>query len=212
MRNEIYKITNKENSKIYIGLTIQGTRTRYLHHLYEARSGSNFPIHRAIRKYGEHNFEVEVIKSIEASEELKELEKFYIKELKANNRKFGYNLTEGGDGTLGKKHSEKTKEKIRQKAIGRIYSEETRQRQRDAASKVKNEDWYKENKRKAALIGNAKRSRKLEVLNIKTNEIIIFNSIKECSEKLDIPASSIHRILKTESKKHSNYLINLCQI
>lgn len=39
---------------------------------------------------------------------------------------FGYNVTEGGDGTFGRTHSEETKEKIRQKAIGREVTEATR--------------------------------------------------------------------------------------
>lgn len=156
--NEIYKITNKINNKIYIGLTIQGSRVRFLHHLYEARSGSIFPIHRALRKYKEENFELETLITLpegQDKEELKRLEKFYIKDLKANNRQFGYNLTEGGDGTLGRLHSEETKEKIRQKALGRKMSEESKKRMSEAQERMKLEDpLYYEKKARGAKVTN----------------------------------------------------------
>lgn len=124
--NEVYKITNKITGKIYIGITNQGSGARYRHHWYEARIGESAPIHRSMAKYGEENFTLEIIDFADTYEELKEKEKFWIKELNSMDRKIGYNLTEGGDGTFGRMHSEETKEKIRQKAIGRKASDETK--------------------------------------------------------------------------------------
>lgn len=126
--NEVYKITNKITNKIYIGITNQGSGTRYRHHWYEARTNESSPIYRSMAKYGEENFTLEIIGFAETYDELKEKEKYYIKEYDSTNRKIGYNLTEGGDGTFGRSHSEETKEKIRQKALGRIASEETKKR------------------------------------------------------------------------------------
>lgn len=212
MKNEIYKITNKINNKIYIGLTIQGTRTRYLHHLYEARSGSPFPIHRAIRKYGEENFEIETIISIEGNEELKNLEKFYIQEYKANNRQFGYNMTEGGDGTFGRLHSEETKDLIRQKAIGRKPSEDTRRRQSEAHDRNKNEDWYKENKRKAALISALLRKKKIEVYDLENNYINTYDSISETAKELNISRGVITDFFKNPNIKSRFYKFKQVEI
>lgn len=63
---EVYKLTNKENGKIYIGITNQGVTIRWYKHCSDAIYGnSNFPIHNAIRKYGKDNFQVEVIEEIE---------------------------------------------------------------------------------------------------------------------------------------------------
>ncbi len=195
MTNEIYKITNKVNGKIYIGLTIQGTRVRYLHHLYEARSNSTFPIHRAIRKYGEENFEVEVIVSVEAQEELKLLEKAYIQEYKANDRKFGYNMTEGGDGTFGRLHSEETKEKIRQKAIGRKMSDDSKRRMSEAHSRNKEQDWYKANKRRAALKSAESKKKKIDVYDLENNFIETCLSATETCNKYNITGSVLYRCL-----------------
>src|ERR1035437_5569311 len=119
MSNEVYKIANNVNGKVYIGITNQGAGVRFGHHLYEMRSGSTFPIHNAIRKYGVDNFTVETIAECENYEQLKELEKKFIKEYQSKLREFGYNLTDGGDGTFGRFHSEETKDKIRKKAQGR---------------------------------------------------------------------------------------------
>lgn len=196
MNNEIYKITNKINNKIYIGLTIQGVKVRFLHHLYEARSGSPFPIHRAIRKYGEENFELEIVKSIESSEELKELEKFYIKEFKANNRQFGYNMTEGGDGTFGRLHSEETKEKIRQKALGRKASEETKQRLKESANRIKEEDWYHDAKVRAGKATAEKTRRRIEVYDLQDNYITTYNSRDDASEATGVHKETILRCIK----------------
>lgn len=220
MKNQIYSITNNKNNKVYIGLTTQGNRTRFLHHLYEARSGSKFPIHRAIRKYGEESFEIKVLITLDQSqnpEELKRLEKFYIKEFKANNRKFGYNLTEGGDGTLGKLHSEETKDKIRQKALGRITSFETKQRMSEAHSKNKNEEWYKENKRKAVSILNKLKYSPIEIENIETGEKLNFEFIIDAAKNLNISRDTISKSIKNECIILKKYIArkitktNLCQ-
>ena len=129
--NEVYKITNKVTNKVYIGITNQGSGARYRHHWYESRIGEPSPIHRYMAKYGEENFTLEIIDFADTYDELKEKEKYWIKQYNSIDRTIGYNLTEGGDGTFGRKHSEETKEKIRQKALGRKLSDETKKKMSD---------------------------------------------------------------------------------
>jgi group I intron endonuclease len=129
MKNQIYKIVNLVNGKFYIGLSVNGGMKRYWKHMSEARCGSPFPIHKAIRKWGERNFELYIFHTLEEGKDPKELydlEKHYIALHKSNDKFIGYNLTAGGDGTIGRLHSDKTKDKIRQRAIGRKASEETK--------------------------------------------------------------------------------------
>jgi group I intron endonuclease len=126
--NEVYKITNKLTNKVYIGITNQGSGARYRHHWYESRIGEPSPIHRSMAKYGEENFTLEIIDFADTYDELKEKEKYWIKWYNSTDRSIGYNLTEGGDGTFGRMHSEETKEKIRQKALGRKASEDTKKK------------------------------------------------------------------------------------
>lgn len=95
----IYKITNLINNKIYVGQTRFDYQKRFKRHLFEAKRGVlNYPLYRAIRKYGEENFKIECIEEIDDNL-LNERECFWIKELNsyAKNNK-GYNATYGGEG------------------------------------------------------------------------------------------------------------------
>lgn len=153
MKLEVYKITNNKNGKIYIGITNQGVTVRWGKHCSDSNRNSSFPLHNAIRKYGKENFQIVVIEVIENEDYdyLKERECFWIKEFDSYNRNIGYNLTLGGDGTFGRFHSEDTKDKIRQKALNRHPSDNTRKNMSDAQKKV-NRDYSK-----LANISNTKR-------------------------------------------------------
>ena len=73
-------------------------------------------IHRAIKKHGVHNFVFTHFADAFTVESAKALERMLIVE---HNTlvPHGYNLTEGGDGLFGHKHTEETKAKIRQTNI-----------------------------------------------------------------------------------------------
>ena len=192
---EVYKITNKVTNKIYIGITNQGSGARYRHHWYEARTGEPAPIHKSMAKYGEDNFTLEVIDFAENAEELKEKEKYYIKFFNSKDRKIGYNLTDGGDGSLGRIPSEETREKIRKAHIGmkvpyksrshintkgeknpfygRTHTEETRNRISKANTGRKHTEEAVINMKKAKKdtpVGSENKSSK-KIINTKTNEI-----------------------------------------
>jgi group I intron endonuclease len=98
----IYLAVNKINNKKYIGQTIHNLETRikwHLRHSKIAKIGFDY----AIKKYGFHNFTFDYIRICKISE-LNKLEKYYIKKLKTYaplNKKYGYNLTVGGDNNFG---------------------------------------------------------------------------------------------------------------
>lgn len=93
MEKAIYKITNKINGKLYIGQTIHPDR-RWTEHKQKARHGQDlFPIHLAIKKYGEENFLFEII---EWTENYDDEEKRLIKEFNTICPN-GYNIGEGGE-------------------------------------------------------------------------------------------------------------------
>ena len=123
---DVYKVTNKVNGKVYIGITSKGISARWKEHLYSAERECPFKLHRAIRKYGKENFSIELIDFCNSWDELTEKEQYYIAQYDSMNDEKGYNMTEGGDGTFGRMHSEETKEKIRQKSLGREVTEATR--------------------------------------------------------------------------------------
>lgn len=87
-----------------------------------ARSGIDRPLYAAIRKYGEENFNVEVILVCdESNADSKEIE--YIAHFESTSREKGYNLSSGGSSTFS--HSEETKKKISESKKGYVPSPES---------------------------------------------------------------------------------------
>lgn len=142
----IYKATNKENRKSYIGQTIQALDQRKRKHCWEAihSDGSCRCFAKALRKYGLKAFDWKVIDTADTLEDLNVLEELWI-EAERTVVPGGYNLRTGGENSLpsektkkrmsvaqkGKKLSDKTKSKI-SKALkgrkGRKSSIETRKK------------------------------------------------------------------------------------
>lgn len=94
----IYIIKNRVNDKVYIGQTHVSIKLRFQNHLSAARRGLDYVIGKAIRKYGEENFYVELLEEC-LLEELNEREKYWIAFFKSTDTKFGYNMSTGGNVT-----------------------------------------------------------------------------------------------------------------
>ena len=94
----IYKITNLVNGKVYIGQSVN-IEKRFIAHKNTAfnpnYNGYDYPLYRAIRKYGIGNFSFEVLEECEASE-LNAREIWYISQYNAHSAN-GYNQDDGGD-------------------------------------------------------------------------------------------------------------------
>lgn len=90
----IYKISNKINSKVYIGLTTNSVKERWRQHC-QASKFNHRPLYCAMREFGLENFYIEQIDKANSLMELGNLERYYIK--KYNSQINGYNLTAGGE-------------------------------------------------------------------------------------------------------------------
>lgn len=98
MLGYIYKITNKLNGKVYVGLTIQNVETRYKQHLYllENNKHHSTKLQKDFNTYGKENFLFSFnLYEINGIEELAELEKEAIES--SQSYKNGYNMTNGGE-------------------------------------------------------------------------------------------------------------------
>lgn len=121
----IYKITNKINNKVYIGFSNNVAR-RWNEHIKGAVVNKyNYPLHKAIRKYGEFNFTIEVIlESKDGKYLLEEMEPYFIKKYDSFGKN-GYNLTEGGEGIIGYKWTAGQHESHTKRLTGKKQSSET---------------------------------------------------------------------------------------
>lgn len=140
----VYIHRNKVNNKSYIGITSKNPKDRWGKDGYNYRKTQ--PVfYAAIKKYGWDNFEhiiwAENLNKVEATcMEIKLIAIFKTNCKKYKNPEYGYNMTDGGEGTLGRVHSDETRRIIGDKAkeryrhpednpmYGKCHSEETKRK------------------------------------------------------------------------------------
>ena len=128
----IYLAKNIINNKVHIGKTIKTLEHRKAAHIrsvlkYDTKHNKRSLFYNAMKKYGYEKFLWEIIDSCTTTNELNNLEKFYIKNYDSQNRLKGYNINEGGEGgDCISKHPnlELIKQKISKSLTGRKMSEE----------------------------------------------------------------------------------------
>lgn len=121
----------------YIGQTTRSLKERKSAHLKRVNL-SNLKFYNAIKKYGEEKFSWIILKLCKNREELNFWEEFYINRHKTMTPN-GYNLTNGGKGSLGLKHKRETRELLSRinsgenhPQYGKQCSEETKRKIGDA--------------------------------------------------------------------------------
>lgn len=110
----VYLITNKINGKQYVGQHSGKDLLKYWNHCIAAalRGSQDKPhLYNAVRKYESKNFEIESLVVVQSEQEMDKYEIGLIRALDTR-RPNGYNLTDGGGGTLGHAVSKETREKI----------------------------------------------------------------------------------------------------
>lgn len=112
----VYTVTCKVNGKVYVGITVRDLSERRRRHIVAAKKGSSTRFHAALREYGADAFTWEVDTWSLSWEEACEREKALIRKLGSQNPEKGYNMTGGGNGSLGVKVvlSEESRQKISQ--------------------------------------------------------------------------------------------------
>lgn len=127
-KSGIYCIENKINGKKYIGKYIGVIKYRISDHISKLnkKKHHNKYLQRAWDKYGKENFNFYVI-GIFDKENLNNKEKYYIRKFKTKNIKYGYNLTDGGDGgnaNKGRKFSDSHRKNISKSKSGKTISKD----------------------------------------------------------------------------------------
>jgi group I intron endonuclease len=147
-KGKIYKIVNKINGKVYVGCTINTLEQRFYEHLYRCNNTDyKSKLYNSIKKYGEENFEIDLIEECDLTV-LYENEKKYIEKFKSFSD--GLNSTYGGEGCLGYIHSEEIRKKIsentkngnshRGKSYEQLYGEKA-QEEKNKRKKSVSESW-----------------------------------------------------------------------
>lgn len=172
----IYKITNLETNKIYIGSAISFKKrcTRHLRDLKNKKHHSIF-LQRAWDKYGEHNFIFQIIEEVKSKELLLEREQYYIDNLKP-----AYNISPTAGSSLGIKRSEEFKNKLRNANLGKIESDITRLRKSISTKGIDNHKGKPRPK-----LGDSPRARKIIQYDLEGNKIKEWSSVSEAAKSLN---------------------------
>jgi len=122
----IYRARNILNNKVYIGQTIKTLRERKKEHIKcsEYTQYFDFYFYRSMRKYGSECFRWKIIDRAYSKNELNTKEKYWIKEYKSTNNRYGYNAKDGGN--AGGSPNKSVRRKISIANKGRVCSEETK--------------------------------------------------------------------------------------
>ena len=180
----IYKIRNKVNNKCYIGCSYN-IEARFYEHTRTLNKGQHHSLifQRAWNKYGEENFELEIILECDRVDLL-------IEEQKYLNTKPEYNRERTSNGGLihteetkqkirearAKQiiiHSEETKKKIGDKNKGKVFSEEHRKKLSDKKKGIKLTEEHKKNISKNINSDKQRENQKLSVIKRKQNKLIV---------------------------------------
>ena len=198
MKGYVYKFTSP-SGKSYIGIT-NNLRRRIAEHKRLSKT-LNKAFYNAINKYGFDNFKFEILEEYNVNDRdklhaiLNEREMYYID--KFDTFKSGYNSTLGGDGTKGmagelnpfynKKHTKEAKIKMSEKHKGKKLTKEHKLKISESTKKALG-NLSEEKKRR---MSNESPNRK-KVICLETQ--IIYNSICECSDLLQIQRSDIRKV------------------
>lgn len=162
----IYKITNIQNNKCYVGQARDLNVRKNSHFaLLKRNKHENSYLQNVYNKYGKEIFIFEIIQELEPNKErLNLMEIYWI----CYYNSFvddggGYNLTRGGDSSL---HSEESKKKMSNSMKGKTQTEEHKKRSADARRGKK----LCEESRKNVILGLAKRINKQPTLGFKHTE------------------------------------------
>ena len=198
----VYKLTNRTNSKVYIGQTVRSLDERLSEHV---RKGNGI-IGKAIAKYGIENFDAEVLCAAETVDELNAKEIEYIAAF-ACIAPSGYNQCDGGGNTKGYRHRESSKRKMavskREKFVGErnpFYGKRhTDEARRKMSEKRKGMAHLTEEQIRT--LRESHRTRK--VVNLDTGEI--FRSVNEAAEVYGAKPTHITRVCRGRRKRTAGY-------
>lgn len=210
------------NNKFYIGITKQKPVKRWLNGKGYQRQSY---FYNAILKYGWKNIQHIILYSNLTKEDAENKEILLIKLLKSNNRKYGYNIENGGhinkvsnetkikirNKNIGKHHNQETCKKLSELEKARWQNEEYRQNQinkrlgQSAWNKGKKTPEDVRQKQRIAKLGKYtgdKHWNSKKVINIDTGKI--YNSFSEIAKELNLKNAS-HIVEVCKGKKNIAY-------
>ena len=177
MKAGVYLISNNVNGKCYVGSTIHLDQRRKQHFSrLEHNKHVNKHLQNAYNKYGREAFEFEVLEIIDIDDSIKE-NLLMREQFWIDNLKPAYNILPVAGSNLGYHHTKETKQKISNSTKG-VKKSESHAKHRKSQSHH-------------------------SIINI---DGVVYNSIKEASEKTKVKYNTIQRRLKNPNFPNYFYI------
>lgn len=128
----IYLAKNKINGKVYVGQTVSKLSIRKNSHNHDSKNDKTVIFHNALKKYGDSSFEWIKLDEAVSLVDLNMKEKYWIKFYRSTDCRYGYNMTDGGEGTQGRKLSTNTKAAISKSMKGKALSDDHKKKLHNA--------------------------------------------------------------------------------
>lgn len=216
----IYKVTNYITNKIYIGQTTKPLNKRISGHKNVIPFHKTY-FHNALNQYGENKFIWEILGYCDSREELDEAEITCIEFFQSNNKIYGYNLTKGGKGFNGGKHTEASKQKRLKSITGKKHKLDPRYSQISLQSilelrnknlslkeiaKILNTGW--------SIVRNILRMNNIKLQSVLKKSVDLNLAIKlrkknktydEISKELNVSTPTLKKFLKENNIKLKKY-------
>lgn len=198
---KVYIHTNLINKKKYIGITSKKPEHRWLN----GRGYKENPHFRdSIKKYGWDAFKHEVVFDNLTRAEAVELEKILIATFRTQDTRYGYNMTAGGDGTLGYYPSAETRAKLSEARRKENLSEETLRRRSEGLRGRKFSDEHKKK------IGDGN-SKEINMITKDGEYIRSFRGARDAELELGISHSHISQCCTGKRKTAGGYMWEFAQ-
>jgi group I intron endonuclease len=201
----IYAITNKISGKKYIGQCRGLIKRRWSSHCSTKSSPARNAIKSAILKYGRDNFTFEIIDSASTNEELETIERYWIRFYNTI-APGGYNLKEGG---ASGKYSEEARTRMSESR--KRYYDKVGRKGKTPYIPRKRRPWTQEEKELrrqwSSTIRHSSEIRE-KIAASKRRSVVrsdgaIFNSLEEAALSVRRSPSTICRVLKGTSGRHT---------
>ena len=160
----------------------------------------------AINKYGWDNIQHIILYKELLKEEAENKEKELIEKYNTTDREYGYNIEKGG--CLNKEVSQETREKLRQNMLGKKHSDKTKQRMSEAHKGDKCY-WYgkhltEEHKQKLREVN--KKTKRVNQYSTDGKYIKTFNSFREVAEMFNVTRQNIYAVCSGRRKTACGFI------
>jgi len=211
----IYLLRNNVTNKIYVGQATNIYRRIY-DHMRPKNSSRISKLYRSAAKYGWDAFTCELLEKVDALEMLNERETFWIQHFQSHKKTVGYNICEFGGVTLGRRHSDETRQKMSDNRpsysgesnpfFGKKHSEESKAKVGAANAKWERTEEYKAKLKAAKSPKSGWQTKKVQQINPETGDVIkVWGNRFEAANAVQIHHSNIARVCRHPTHKAKGY-------